>query len=115
MTRKLATTEALGTVSKERDALANELAQACSAQQADAQLAETKLAQSLQAEAAKKTPRFRPCKPTRRLAMWGAETGGEPGRERDALKSEFISSLSETSCKRTPTMAAKFAELKVLD
>ncbi|GAA4419806.1 hypothetical protein [Acidovorax lacteus] len=86
MARKLAGTEALGTVSKERDALASELAQACSAQQADAQLAETKLAQALQAEAAKKTPRFRPCKPTWRLAMWGTETGGEPGRERDGSR-----------------------------
>ena len=44
--RKLAVTEALGAVSKERDALANELAQARNAQQAAAQLAEAKLAQT---------------------------------------------------------------------
>ena len=52
--RKLAVTEALGAVSKERDTLANELEQARKAQQAAAKLAEAKLAQELQAAAAKK-------------------------------------------------------------
>ena len=52
--RKLAVTEALGAVSKERDGLANELEQARNAQQAAAQLAEFKLAHELQAVAAKK-------------------------------------------------------------
>jgi hypothetical protein len=46
--RKLAVTEALGAVSKERDGLANELDQALKAQQAAAQLAEAKLAHALQ-------------------------------------------------------------------
>lgn len=63
--RKLAVAEALGTASKERDALANELAQARNGSQAAAQLAEAKLAPALQAEAAKKDLRFRRCKPAR--------------------------------------------------
>ena len=54
VTRKLAVTEALGTVSKERDQLANELEQTRNSSQAAAQLAEAKLAHALQAEAAKK-------------------------------------------------------------
>jgi hypothetical protein len=56
--RKLAVSEALGTVSKERDQLANELKteqeRARNSSQAAAQLAEAKLAHALQAEAAKK-------------------------------------------------------------
>ena len=52
--RKLAVTEALGAVSKERDQLANELEQTRNSSQAAAQLAEAKLAHALQAEAAKK-------------------------------------------------------------
>jgi hypothetical protein len=47
--RKLAVTEALGTVGKERDQLANELEQARNSNQAAAQLAEAKLAHALQA------------------------------------------------------------------
>ncbi|MBT3068554.1 DUF2130 domain-containing protein [Rhodoferax sp. U11-2br] len=74
--RKLAVTEALGTVSKERDALANELAQARTAQQAAAQLAEAKLAASDVA---------------RQLAVTEAvnEAVGVVAQERDALKSEL--------------------------
>ena len=52
--RKLAVTEALGAVSKERDGLANELEQARKAQHAAAQLAEAKMAHELQGTAAKK-------------------------------------------------------------
>ena len=59
--RKLAVTEALGAVSKERDTLANELKNelesARNAQQAAAQLAEAKLAHELQGAAAKKEDR----------------------------------------------------------
>lgn len=58
MARKLAVSEALGTVSKERDQLANELKteqeRARKSSQAAAQLAEAKLAHALNAEAAKK-------------------------------------------------------------
>jgi hypothetical protein len=56
--RKLAVTEALGTVSKERDQLANELKieqeRARNSSQAAAQLAAAQLAHALQAEAAQK-------------------------------------------------------------
>ena len=52
--RKLAVTEALGAITKERDGLANALEQALAAQEAAAQLAEAKLAQELQGAAAKK-------------------------------------------------------------
>ena len=58
MARKLALSDAVGAVSKERDALANELKneleRARNGSQAAAQLAEVKLAHTLQAEAAKK-------------------------------------------------------------
>ena len=92
--RKLAVAEALGTVSKERDALANELAQARSAQQAAAQLAEAKLAHALQAEAAKKDAEIQQLKSqleaaevARRLAVTEAVT--VVARERDELKNDL--------------------------
>ena len=63
--RKLAVTEALGAVSKERDALANELEQARKAQQAAAQLADV----------------------ARQLAV--NEAVGVVARERDGLKNDL--------------------------
>ncbi len=96
--RKLAVTEALGTVSKERDALANELAQARSAQQAAAQLAEAKLAHALQAEAAKKDAEIQALQAklaasdvARQLAVTEAvnQAVGVVAQERDALKGEL--------------------------
>jgi hypothetical protein len=96
--RKLAVTEALGTVSQERDALANqlknELAQARSAQQAAAQLAEVKLAHALQAEAAKKDAEIQALQAklqasdvARQLAV--NEAVGVVARERDELKNNL--------------------------
>ncbi len=100
--RKLAVTEALGTVSKERDALANELknelAKAHSAQQAAAQLAEAKLAHALQAEAAKKDAEIQALQAklsasdvARQLAVTEAvnQAVGVVAQERDALKGEL--------------------------
>ncbi len=96
--RKLAVTEALGTVSKERDALANELAQARSAQQAAAQLAEAKLAHALQAEAAKKDAEIQALQAqlaasdvARQLAVTEAvnQAVGVVAQERDALKHDL--------------------------
>jgi hypothetical protein len=96
--RKLAVTEALGAVSKERDALANELAQARNAQQAAAQLAEAKLAHALQAEAAKKDAEIQALQAklaasdvARQLAVTEAvnQAVGVVAQERDALKSEL--------------------------
>ena len=96
--RKLAVAEALGAVSKERDALANELAQARSAQQAAAQLAEAKLAHALQAEAAKKDAEIQALQAqlaandvARQLAVTEAvnQAVGVVAQERDALKSEL--------------------------
>ena len=96
--RKLAVAEALGTVSQERDALANELknelAQARSAQQAAAQLAEAKLAHALQAEAAKKDAEIQALQAkleagdvARQLAV--NEAVGVVARERDGLKNDL--------------------------
>ncbi|MDZ7938448.1 MAG: DUF2130 domain-containing protein [Rhodoferax sp.] len=96
--RKLAVAEALGTVSQERDALANqlknELAQARSAQQAAAQLAEAKLAHALQAEAAKKDAEIQALQAklqaadvARQLAV--SEAVGVVARERDGLKNDL--------------------------
>ena len=96
--RKLAVTEALGTVSKERDALANELAQARSAQQAAAQLADAKLAHALQAEAAKKDAEIQALQAklaasdvARQLAVTEAvnQAVDVVAQERDALKGEL--------------------------
>ncbi|HRK38619.1 MAG TPA: DUF2130 domain-containing protein [Burkholderiaceae bacterium] len=96
--RKLAVAEALGTVSQERDALANELAQARSAQQAASQLAEAKLAHALQAEAAKKDAEIQALQAklaasdvARQLAVTEAvnQAVGVVAQERDALKSEL--------------------------
>lgn len=100
--RKLAVTEALGTVSKERDALANELKneleRARSAQQAAAQLAEAKLAHALQAEAAKKDAEIQALQAklaasdvARQLAVTEAvnQAVGVVAQERDALKGEL--------------------------
>jgi hypothetical protein len=100
--RKLAVAEALGTVSQERDALANqlknELAQARSSSQAAAQLAEAKLAHALQAEAAKKDSEIQALQArlaasdvARQLAVTEAvnQAVGVVAQERDALKGEL--------------------------
>ena len=92
--RKLAVTEALGAVSKERDELANELEQARNAQQAAAQLAEVKLAHELQAAAAKKDAeiqtlltKLETSDAARQLAV--NEAVGVVARERDGLKNDL--------------------------
>jgi hypothetical protein len=96
--RKLAVTEALGTVSKERDALANELRaeqeRARNSSQAAAQLAEAKLAHALQAEAAKKDAEIQALQAklaatetARQLAV--NEAVGVVARERDDLKNDL--------------------------
>ncbi len=100
--RKLAVAEALGAVTQERDALANqlknELAQARSAQQASAQLAEAKLAHALQAEAAKKDAEIQALQAklaasdvARQLAVTEAvnQAVGVVAQERDALKHDL--------------------------
>lgn len=96
--RKLAVTEALGTVSKERDQLANELRaeqeRARNSSQAAAQLAEAKLAHALQAEAAKKDAEIQTLQAklaasetARQLAV--NEAVGVVARERDDLKNDL--------------------------
>jgi hypothetical protein len=100
--RKLAVSEALGTVSKERDALANELKaeqeRARNSSQAAAQLAEAKLAHELQAEAAKKNAEIQALQAkleasdtARQLAVTVAvnEAVGVVARERDGLKNDL--------------------------
>jgi len=96
--RKLAVTEALGAVSQERDALANELKaeqeRARNSSQAAAQLAEAKLAHALQAEAAKKDAEIQALQAklaasetARQLAV--NEAVGVVARERDGLKNDL--------------------------
>ncbi len=96
--RKLAVTEALGAVSKERDQLANELKaeqeRARNSSQAAAQLAEAKLAHALQAEAAKKDAeiqalqaKLEATETARQLAV--NEAVGVVARERDGLKNDL--------------------------
>ncbi len=100
--RKLAVTEALGMVSKERDQLANELKaeqeRARNSSQAAAQLAEAKLAHALQAEAAKKDAEIQALQAkleasdtARQLAVTVAvnEAVGVVARERDDLKNDL--------------------------
>lgn len=96
--RKLAVAEALSTVSKERDALANELKneleRARNSSQAAAQLAEAKLAHELQAAAAKKDAEIQAMQAkleasdtARQLAV--NEAVGVVARERDGLKNDL--------------------------
>lgn len=96
--RKLAVSEALGAVSKERDQLANELEQARNAQQAAAELAAAKLAHELQAAAAKKDAEIQALQAklaasdvARQLAVTEAvnQAVGVVAQERDTLKSDL--------------------------
>ena len=88
--RKLAVTEARGASEKERDALANELAQARQDKQASSQLAEVMLQNELQKAAAAKDTEIQELKAkldagevTRKFAV--AEARGAVEKERDAL------------------------------
>ena len=107
--RKLAVTEALNDVQKERDALANELAQAKRDKLAATELAEAKLASGLQNAAATKDAEIQGLKAkldatelAQKLAITEALNGVE--RERDALKNglaqaELEKQLAEQSLK----------------
>ena len=107
--RKLAVTEALSDVQKERDALANELAQAKRDKLAASELAEAKLASGLQHAAATKDAEIQGLKAkldatelAQKLAITEALNGVE--RERDELKNglaraELEKQLAEQSLK----------------
>jgi hypothetical protein len=107
--RKLAVTQALGTVEKERDALANELDQAKKETNAASKLAEVKLSSELQKAAATKDTEIHNLKAkldaievTQKLAINEAVSAVE--KERDELKSsleraELEKKLAETSLK----------------
>ena len=107
--RKLAVTEALSDVQKERDALANELAQAKRDKLAASELAEAKLASGLQNAAATKDAEIQGLKAkldatelAQKLAITEALNGVE--RERDELKNglaraELEKQLAEQSLK----------------
>jgi hypothetical protein len=107
--RKLAVTEALSDVQKERDALANELAQAKRDKLAATELAEAKLASGLQNAAATKDAEIQGLKAkldatelAQKLAINEALNGVE--RERDELKNglaraELEKQLAEQSLK----------------
>lgn len=91
---KLALAEALGAVEKQRDAIANELAQAKLDQQAAIKLAEAKLAHELQGAAAKKDAEIQALQArleagdvARLLAV--NEAVGVVARERDGLKNDL--------------------------
>ncbi len=94
VTKKLAVTEALGAVQKERDALANELQQAKNAQQAAAELAKAQLAKELQETAAAKDKEIQKLEAQlaktqveQKVAISGAV--GAVEKERDELKSSL--------------------------
>ena len=107
--RKLAVTEALSAVEKERDALANELAQAKQDKQAASELAEAKLVNELQKAAAAKDAEIQGLKAkldaievAQKLAITEAVSAVE--KERDELKSgleraELEKQLAEKSLK----------------
>ena len=107
--RKLAVTEAISDVQKERDALANELAQARRDKLAATELAEAKLASGLQNAAATKDAEIQGLKAkldatelAQKLAITEALNGVE--RERDELKNglaraELEKQLAEQSLK----------------
>lgn len=109
LARKLAVTEALSDVQKERDALANELAQAKRDKLAASELAEAKLASGLQNAAAAKDVEIQGLKAkldatelAQKLAITEAVNGVE--RERDELKNglaraELEKQLAEQSLK----------------
>ena len=92
--RKLAVAEALATVEKQRDTIANELAQAKLDQQAALKLAEAQLALELQGAAAKKEAEIQALQAkleasnvARQLAV--NEAVGVIARERDGLKNDL--------------------------
>ncbi len=107
--RKLAVTEALSAVEKERDALANELEQARRDKQAASDLAEAKLVNGLQKAAATKDAEIQELKArldaitvAQKLAI--TEAVGTVEKERDELKSslaraELEKQLAEKSLK----------------
>lgn len=107
--RKLAVTEALIVVEKERDALANELEQAKNDKQAASELAEVRLVNELQMAAATKDAEIQGLKATldaievaQKLAISEAVSAAE--KERDELKSgleraELEKQLAEKSLK----------------
>ncbi|MCF6226170.1 MAG: DUF2130 domain-containing protein [Xanthomonadales bacterium] len=109
VTKKLAVTEALGEVEKERDALANELEQAKRDNQAAAELANAKLAKELQETAAAKDSEIQNLKAKldatqieQKVAITGAVSAVE--KERDELKSglklaKLEKQLAETTLK----------------
>ncbi len=109
VTKKLAVTEALGEVEKERDALANELEQAKRDKQAAVELANAKLAKELQETAAAKDSEIQNLKAKldatqidQKVAITSAVSAVE--KERDELKgglklAELEKQLAETSLK----------------
>jgi hypothetical protein len=105
LARKLAVTEALSDVQKERDALANELAQAKRDKLAATELAEAKLASGLQNAASTKDAEIQGLKAkldatelAQKLAITEALNGVE--RERDELKNG-LAPHCETGFKET--------------
>jgi hypothetical protein len=92
--RKLAVAEALGTVERQRDALANELAQAKHDRQAAANLAEARLANGLQETATAKDAEIQSLKArldatTDKQKLAITDAVGALERERDLLKNKI--------------------------
>jgi len=109
VTTKLAVTEALGEVEKQRDSLVNELEQTKRDKQAAADLADAKLAKALQETATAKDKEIQILKAKldtnqleQRVAITGAVSAVE--KERDEFKNELkqaelVKQLAETSLK----------------
>jgi len=99
-TRKLAVAEALSTVEKERDGLANQLAQAQRDKEAAARLAEAKMLAELQKSASNKDAEIQALKAqldttalNQKLAL--ADALGKVEKERDELKSSLARAALE--------------------
>jgi len=123
VTKKLAVTEALGLVEKERDALAKDLERAREEKQAAIELAEAKLANELQEEATTKNAEIQELKSkldagavAQKLAVTEAVSVVE--KERDELRSELArveleKQLAEKSLKDKYEMQIKDREEQI--
>lgn len=119
-TQKLAVTEALSTVEKERDALATQLEQARQDQQSASALAETRLAHELHQLASTKEAEIQALKArldssalNQQLAVTEAVSRAE--KERDEIKSSLQRTELEKHLAETSLKAGYEAQLKVRD
>ena len=119
--RQLAVAQALGIVEKERDALANELAQAKQEQLAQTQLAQAQLAQALQKTSAAKDAEIQDLQAQLKAQSEAAETArqlavaqalGNVEKERDALANQLAKAQQEQLAQAQLAQVQLHAELQ---